>query len=145
MCMCVCLYMSIYIYTRTHTHTHICYLLVFNPRAILGRTRAQPGDRYVSGTLYAGQFLRVSLPLLSPIYTYSYLQIHERLFLKLIPEFYHCILTSCSFKYRIPKTIFLEQLKRFNTVCYFFFPFLISFSVFAIKKWCVIYLTRGVM
>jgi hypothetical protein len=38
-------------------------------RPVLAGTRAQSGNRYVSGTLHSGQVLRGSLPLLSPTFT----------------------------------------------------------------------------
>jgi len=42
--------------------------------------RAQPGDRYGSGTLHPGQVLRGSLPLLSPyICIYIYIYIYGRI------------------------------------------------------------------
>jgi hypothetical protein len=43
----------------------VVVVVVFSPWAGLAGTRAQSGDRYGSGTLHSGEFLRGSLPLLS--------------------------------------------------------------------------------
>ena len=44
-------------------------------RPVLAGTRARSGDRYGSGTLHSRQFLRGSLPLLSPAFRRSHFRL----------------------------------------------------------------------
>ena len=53
-------------------YTRYCYCRYSALGPVWAETRAQSGDRYVSGRLHPGQILRGSLPLLSPAFRSSH-------------------------------------------------------------------------
>jgi len=64
------------------TYIYIHSFINIQPwRPGLAGTRAQPCDRYGSGTLHTGQVLGGSLPLLFPAFTRSNIQIYVRVYI----------------------------------------------------------------